>query len=208
LLDFVFASTDLLGTEEEDRINLYFALFSTCYSSRRFVELCHGLLVLFNGPTPDKDTVLELSVHVRGNHGSNINLYDYVMGKVTFGKAQTTTLYAKIHQDILSKFPTTSTKNYAKRKKDDQLAIMRYVVISMFIKYKGNGIDTKTKSRDGRHAAPVGLEWRIHNPRLWTVKLIGCRYRRAFLIIISVYLVYRQASTHILCRQSYCSALS
>jgi hypothetical protein len=121
-------------------------MFFTCYSSRRFVELCHGLLVLLDGPTPDKDmAVFELSVLVRGG-GSNMNLYDYVIGKVTFGKAQATNLYAEIHQDILSKISTTSTKNYAKRKKDNQLAITRYVIISMFIEYKGNGIDMKKKS--------------------------------------------------------------
>jgi hypothetical protein len=131
-MDFIFASTDLLATSKA-RIKLYFSMFSACYSSRKFLELCHGLLVLFDGPTPNKDTMIDLSVHVSGGE-PNIHLLDYVMGKVTFGKAQTTVLYDKIHQDILSRFPSTSTKNYANRKTDDQLAIMRYVIITMFLR--------------------------------------------------------------------------
>jgi hypothetical protein len=120
-------------------------MFSACYSSRKFVELCNGLF---------KDTVIDLSVHVSGGE-SNIHLLDYVMGKVTFGKAQTTVLYDKIHQDILSKFPSTSTKNYANCKTDDQLAIMRYVVITMFLRYKGNGIVTQKRSQPSKPKSTV-----------------------------------------------------
>jgi hypothetical protein len=142
LMDFIFASTDLVGTEKA-RVDLYFALFSTCYSSRRFLELCHALLVYFDTPVPNKTAVNELSQHVRSDE-TNMNVYDFVMGKVTFGKAQTTALFSKIKELIQSKFPLTSTKKYAKRRQDDQLAIMRYVVITMFIQYKGNEIDNST----------------------------------------------------------------
>jgi hypothetical protein len=41
LRDFIFASTDLLLTEKA-RLDLYSAMFSTCYSSQRFLELCHN----------------------------------------------------------------------------------------------------------------------------------------------------------------------
>jgi hypothetical protein len=143
LMDFIFSATVPLDTNA--RTNLYFSMFSACYSSRKFVELCHGLLVLFDGPTPNKDKVLQLSVRVLGAD-SNINLLDYVLGQVSFGKAQTTALRDKINRDIVAKFPSTSIKNYANRKKDDQLAIMRYIVLSMFLKYKGNEIDTSKNS--------------------------------------------------------------
>jgi hypothetical protein len=75
-----------------------------------------------------------------------VNLSDYVLGQVSFGKAQTIALRDKIHNDILSKFPTTSIKNYANCKKDDQLSIMRYVVLSMFLQYKGNEIGISRNS--------------------------------------------------------------
>jgi hypothetical protein len=103
LMNFIFALTNLLETSKA-RIKSYFFIFSACYSSRKFVELCHGLLLLFNGPTPNKDTVIDLSVYVSGGE-SNIHLLDFMMGKVTFGKAQITVLYDKIHQDILSNSP-------------------------------------------------------------------------------------------------------
>jgi hypothetical protein len=77
------------------------------------------------------------------------------MGKVTFGKAQATVLYDKIHQGILSKFPSTSTKKYANRKMDNQLAIMRYVVITMFLRYKGNGIVPKKRSRPSKPKSTI-----------------------------------------------------
>jgi hypothetical protein len=64
-----------------------------------------------------------------------------VLGQVSFGKAQTTALCDKIHQDMLSKFPTTSIKSYANCRKDNQLAILPYMVLSMFLQYKGNEID-------------------------------------------------------------------
>jgi hypothetical protein len=144
LIDFIFASTVPVETVDA-KTKLYFSMFSACYSSRRFVELCHGLLVFFDGPTPDPDKVHQLSKHVLGPD-SNINLLDYVSGKVSFGHAQTMVLRDKIHQEIATKFPKTSAKNYTKRKKGDQLVIMRYVVLSMFIKYKGNEIDNTTKS--------------------------------------------------------------
>jgi hypothetical protein len=84
LMDFIFASTDLLGTEKA-RLDLYFALFSTCYSSRRFLELCHGLLVYFDTPMPNKTAVNELSQHIRSGE-TNMNVYDFVMGKLPLGK--------------------------------------------------------------------------------------------------------------------------
>jgi hypothetical protein len=125
LMEFIFAPAVPLDTDA--MTELYFSMFSACYSSRKFVELCHSLLLLFDFPIPDKEKVLELSVHVWGEE-STVNLLDYVLGQVSYGKVQTIALRDKIHKDILSKFPTTSIKNYANRKKDDQLAIMRYVV--------------------------------------------------------------------------------
>jgi hypothetical protein len=149
-MEFIFASTDFLAA----RIKLYFSMFSACYSLRTFVELCHGLLVLFNGRTQNKDTVINLSGHVSGGE-SNMNLLDYVMGKVTFGKAQKNLLYNKIQQDILSKFASKSTKNYANWKADDQLAIMRHLVITMFLMYKGNVIVTEKRSHPSRPKSAV-----------------------------------------------------
>jgi hypothetical protein len=110
LINFIFASTIPVETVEA-KTKLYFSMFSACYSSRRFVELCHGLLVLFDGPTPDPEKVRQLSVHVV-SPDSNINLLDYVLGNVSFGPAQTIALRDKILQDIVTKFPKTSLKNY------------------------------------------------------------------------------------------------
>ncbi len=146
LMDFIFAPPILLA--KDARTNLYFSMFSACYTSRRFVELCHGLLVLFDSPTPNKDKVSALSALVIQGEESNINLLDYVLGQVSFGHAETSALSDRINRDIVSKFPTGSIKNYANRKKDDQLAIMRYVVLSMFVQYKGNEIETS------KHASP------------------------------------------------------
>jgi hypothetical protein len=96
------------------------------------------LLVYFDDPVPNSSAVNELSQHVR-RCKTNMDVYYFIIGKVTFGKAQTTALLSKIEKVIHSKFPLTSQKKYAKRKQDDQLVIMRYVVITMFIQYKVEG---------------------------------------------------------------------
>jgi hypothetical protein len=135
-MHFIFDADPADGT----RTALYFSMFSDCFSSRKFVELCHGLLVMFSGPTPDKDRVQHITAHILPKE-SNVNLYDYVMGEVDLGQTQTTGLMEKINRDILSRFPTSSLK-YATRQVGDQLAIMRYVVLSMFVGYKGNEVET------------------------------------------------------------------
>jgi hypothetical protein len=56
LMEFIFAPTVPLDTDA--KTNLYFSIFSACYSSRKFVELCHSLLVLFDSPTPIKKRCL------------------------------------------------------------------------------------------------------------------------------------------------------
>ena len=62
-MDFIFGRS--APVEVSARTKFYFVMFSGCYSSRRFVELCHGLLVMFDGPTPDQGKkVDQLSAHV------------------------------------------------------------------------------------------------------------------------------------------------
>lgn len=139
LMDFVFATT--APVDVDARSKLYFSMFSGCCSCRKFIELCHGLLVLFDGPTPDEAKVLHPSDHVLAVD-STIPLLDYVLGQVSFGKASTLALTSKINQDIDSKFPMSSLKGYANRNKLEQLAIVRYVVLWMFLTFKGNELDT------------------------------------------------------------------
>ena len=57
LMEFIFAPAEPLDTDA--MTELYFSMFSACYSSRKFVELCHSLLVYFDSPIPDKEKVLE-----------------------------------------------------------------------------------------------------------------------------------------------------
>jgi hypothetical protein len=52
LMDFLFPSDG--NGDAYDRTNLYFSMFSGCYSSRKLIEFCHGLLVMFDGSSPNK----------------------------------------------------------------------------------------------------------------------------------------------------------
>jgi hypothetical protein len=126
--------------------SLCFTMFSACCSSRRFVELCHGLLAWFDGPTADPEKVRQLSEKVLDKE-SNINLLDCVARKASFGPAKTPALRDKLQKDILSKFPKSSVKNHDNRKPSHQLAIMRYVVPSLFVNHTGNKIDTTKKAK-------------------------------------------------------------
>ena len=137
-MDFIFGKSS--PVEVSTRTQFYFSMFSGCYSSRRFVELCHGLLVMFDGSTPDQGKVDQLSARVLAP-GSNLTLSDYVFGQVSFGPVRTQALANKINDEIDRRFPSTSVKRYTNRDTSDQLAIMRFVVISMFMKYKGNVMD-------------------------------------------------------------------
>ena len=79
LIDFIFGR--LAPVEVSARTKFYFVMFSGCYSSRRFVELCHGLLVMFDGPTPDQGKVDQLSAHVLAR-GSNLEFGDLTCSAV------------------------------------------------------------------------------------------------------------------------------
>jgi hypothetical protein len=71
------------------------------------------------------------------------------------GKLILPLFFSKIEEAIQSRFPFTSTKIYAKRRQDHQLAIMKYVLITMFIQYKGNEIDNSTaRPKKPRTAIP------------------------------------------------------
>jgi hypothetical protein len=145
LIDFIFSSID---DEPVDTVNarteLYFSIFNACCSSRRFVELCRGLLVLFDGPVPERDKVHELLTVLRKD--SNINLLDCVSGKVSLVSAQIASLRDKIYRDVNQEFPKTSIKKFAHRDKGKQLAIMGCVVLSVHVKSTGKELDTSKKS--------------------------------------------------------------
>jgi hypothetical protein len=144
-MDFIFCATIPIDTKKAVT-SLYFTMFSACYSSRRFVELCHGLLAWFNGPAADPEKVRQLPEKVL-DKDSNINLLDYVAGKASFGPAKTAALHDKLRKDILSKFTKPSVKNHNNRKPYHQLAIMQYVVLSLFVRHTGNEIDTTKKTK-------------------------------------------------------------
>ena len=72
LMGFIFSTRDHLLTEHTT-IELYLAMFASCYSSRKFIQLCHSLLILFDGPSPKKAMVHELSHHLRD---ANFELYE------------------------------------------------------------------------------------------------------------------------------------
>ena len=95
------------------------SVFGGAYSSRRWVELCQGLLVLFDGPVPNKEEATALHSQLQNN---NLDVYDYVMGKVSFAKHNMLSLH-------LANFKRNSLSVYANRKSKDQLVIMRHVVI-------------------------------------------------------------------------------
>ena len=139
-MEFIFASTISMDTVES-KTELYFSMCSTSFSSRRFVELCHRLLVCFDTHIPDPDKVCQLSDHALGKD-ANTTLLDYISGKVSICQAQTAALRDKLEKDVVSKFQRTTTKNYNNRKAEDQLVIMRHVVFGMFVRYEGNQIDT------------------------------------------------------------------
>ncbi len=129
---------------------------SASFSSRRFVELCHRLLVCFDTPVPDPDKVRQLSDHALGKD-ANTTLLDYISGKVSICQAQTAALRDKLEKDVVSKFQRTTTKNYNNRKAEDQLVIMRYVVFGMFVRCEGNQIDTSKKTAKPNSAVRKAL---------------------------------------------------
>ena len=154
LMDFIFPAT--VPVDVAARTKLYFSMFSGCHSMRKFIELCHGLLVLFDAPTPDKSKVLKLSKHVFADNPS-IPLLDFVFGQVSFSKATTLALSTKINHDIDSQFPKTSLKGCANRKKGDQLVIMRCVVLSMFLRFKGDDLETSKKASRSKPTSRLPL---------------------------------------------------
>ena len=145
LMGFIFASTTVPIDTAKSKTKLFFSMFSTCYSSRRFVELCHRLLVHFDTPVPDADKVRQLTEDVFGED-STIDLHDYISGKVFIGQVQTAALHDKLEKDVIAKFRRSSTKNYNNRNPGDQLAILRHVVLAMFVRYEGNQVDASKKT--------------------------------------------------------------
>ena len=146
LIEFIFSgSKDVPITTDDEKEAVYFSMFSGCYSSRKYVELCHGLLVVFDGATPPPEKVEEVSRVIKP--GSSIKLTDYISGIVSFSLAETTALHLKIDAEIESQFPTyASKKGCSARPRAKQLCIMRYVVLSLFVKYSGNSA-AKPKKR-------------------------------------------------------------
>ena len=99
MIEFIFSATKDVPIEtDDDKGVVYFSMFSGCYSSCKFVELCHGFLVLFDGPTPPPEKVEELSRVIKPD--SDIKLTDYVSGIVSFSLAETTALSLKIDAKI------------------------------------------------------------------------------------------------------------
>jgi hypothetical protein len=83
-IDFIFSSIDDEPVDTVDaRTELYFSMFNACCSSRRFVELCQGLLALFDSPVPERDKVHKLLTVLWKD--SNINLLDCASGKSLVG---------------------------------------------------------------------------------------------------------------------------
>ena len=113
-------------------IDLVRRVFAGCYSSRRYVELCQGLLLIFHENTPDKKKALALYEQL-GN--SNVSIYDYVMDQVSFGKDAMMTLKRKIEVSLNATFKRTCTQLYASRRLEDELVIMRHVVFKLFSSY-------------------------------------------------------------------------
>lgn len=116
---------------------LILQVFGGAYSSRRWIELCQGLLLLFDGPVPDKEGALALHKQLTN---TNLDVYDYVIGKVSFSKDSMAMLHVRVKEQILETFKRSLLKNFTNRKTADQLVIMRYVVLNMFCRYKGNEI--------------------------------------------------------------------
>jgi hypothetical protein len=83
---------------------------------------------LFNGPSPEKEEVLALHNQL---HKGNIDVYDYVIGTVSFGQDDMAALYIRITEEIANTFKRSSLSNYMNRKSTHTLVIMRYVVINM-----------------------------------------------------------------------------
>jgi hypothetical protein len=146
LIDFIFSSIDDEPVDTVDsRTELCFSMFNACCSSSRFVELCQGLLALFDGPVPERDKVHQLLTVVLCKD-SNINLLDHVSGKVSLVSAQIASLRDKIYRDANEEFPKTSIKKFSHRDKGKQLTIMRHVVLSVCVKHAGNELDSLKKS--------------------------------------------------------------
>jgi hypothetical protein len=154
---FFFSSIDDTPVDTVDsRTKLCHSMFNECCSSRRFVELCQGLLVLFEGPVPDRDKVHQLCSVLPKD--SNINLLDCVSGKVSLVSAQIASLHHKIYPDVNKEFPKTSIKHFAHRDQGKQLAIMRCVVLSMCVKHTGNKLDTLKKSLTPKPNSAVRIQ--------------------------------------------------
>jgi hypothetical protein len=139
LVNFIFSPFFSIALDTE----LILSVFGGAYSSRRWVELCQGLLVLFDGPVPNKEEATALHSQLQNN---NLDVYDYVMGKVSFAKDNMLSLHLRIKEEILATFKRSSLSVYANRKSKDQLVIMRHVVLKMFKSYKGNEIDSHRSS--------------------------------------------------------------
>jgi hypothetical protein len=186
LIEFIFSSADVvpIAADDEAKLTVCFSMFSGCCSSRKFVELCHGLLLLFDGPTPAPDKVPELSRVVHPD--SNVKLTDCVSGMVSFSPAETVSLKLKTEAEIDGQFPVNASKNqHNKRPLAKQLSIMRCVVLSMFAKFTGNEPSTSNMcpgpkpdselrktltdpmvvTLDGKEVAPTGPEVGAVNPR-------------------------------------------
>ena len=133
-----------VDTDEAKEV-VHFSMFSGCYSSRKFWGLCHGLLVLFDGPAPAPDKVQAVSCVIRGD--SNMNLADYVSGIVSFSPAETVALGLKIEADLDRQFPNNASKKRCNtRPIAQQLSILRHVVFAMFVGYTGNKAGTRKKT--------------------------------------------------------------
>jgi hypothetical protein len=155
LMGFIFALT-IPTVTVESKTKLYFSMFSACFSSRRFVELCHRLLVFFDTPIPDPDKVRQVTDNALGKD-ANTTLHDCMSGKVTIDSVATAALHEKLEKDIVVTFKRTSIKNHNERKAAEQLLIMRYVVVSMFVRYEGNQMDASKKAPKSNSAVRKAL---------------------------------------------------
>jgi hypothetical protein len=54
LMDFLFVDR---VESKASRTKFYFSMFKFCYTSRKFVEMCHGLFVLFPGLVPARQRI-------------------------------------------------------------------------------------------------------------------------------------------------------
>jgi hypothetical protein len=89
---------------------------------------------------------------------SKTKLTDCAAGMVLFSPAKTVALRLRIDAEIDCQFLDASKKQHNKHPKDKELSIMQHVVLSMFVKFTGNGADTSKTSPDPKPDSEQGID--------------------------------------------------